>query len=912
MMTKSKGGRPKKFKPHLNIKRNRGDVSNAKSSVPKLTSVPKKISNTESRKNPPLPQNIEINTQNEKLNSPEISCKRNACSRELRMLSASSRKRDTVCHAVSPSTTIEKNVSCDDLGNRVIHFQSLIKMIERSTVCSTCYSQLKVTEETVGISTSVGLLCPRCKWEKATENTRTNLSEGKVKKFRTSESYALNCQFVLGLQQIGGGPADASVIITYLGLPHAATFKSTLFSRIESKLRPVIKKISNESMLNAVDEEVRGTRSEEMFKKWEKKELPTISNGLTVCYDMGWNKRSTGTRYDSISGHGIMFGAVSKKVLSYRAVSKVCSFCDKIKSKKGEKAEIPAHECVRNHLGSSKSMESEAILYMCKESFYSKGFYVHCVCADDDTTMKKVLRHNYNQLVKDGVMAKADKPKKSSGKLDFAIPEPSFLADFNHRVKSVGRALYELAKAKLADSTVNKDTAKRLKLYWSQMLNQIKHLSVEEDWEVINKRVRAPVEHIFNNHEYCDIAWCYAKQAAADNQQYIPPKNRPFYSKKQDKKMYEQLLAAVSRFQTKENVAECLHRYNTQKNEALNQMVARFVPKNKHFGTTPALDTRLACCVAITNMGYELFYSTLLDEVLEAFVTKPFVYEGLKKIQRKKLLDSNRQKKIDNIKRRVHGREAKAQREILEERVDAAENMGTYGPSVAMAGQENENENTTIINKPGAGRSGAKKYCPYCKALTNHISNRSKHCLGHNEWKNQQEQKKAAAKNKKKRKETHESDSNNTKVSEDGCIRRRVEVVDVVNVSDRPENNIVASSVIKNDIASMLLNLKSEIMKNEKEAKVSITDNNNVDCTNPNTRCVYVDPVQIAMNNNNVLGQQIEERTCIQVQSNISTGDEFVQSTEQYENSKYMVYIYTLFFFFSNNLYLIFTENSNK
>ena len=81
----------------------------------------------------------------------------------------------------------------------------------------------------------------------------------------------------------------------------------------------------------------------------------------------------------------------------------------------------------------------------------------------------------------------------------------------------------------------------------------------------------------------------------------------------------------------------------------------------------------------------------------------------------------------------------------------------------------------------------------------------------------------------------------------------------------------------------------------EEEAKVSITDNNNVDCTNPNTRCVYVDPVQICMDNNNVLGQQIEERTCIQVQSNISTGDEFVESTEQYENSKYMVYFYTLF-----------------
>ena len=82
-------------------------------------------------------------------------------------------------------------------------------------------------------------------------------------------------------------------------------------------------------MEKAIGEEVKATRSEEMYNQWNKKELPTLSNGLIVCYDMGWNKRSTGTRYDSISSHGIIFGALSKKVLNYRAVSKVCPFCEK-------------------------------------------------------------------------------------------------------------------------------------------------------------------------------------------------------------------------------------------------------------------------------------------------------------------------------------------------------------------------------------------------------------------------------------------------------------------------------------------------------------------------------------------------------------------------------------------------------
>jgi len=40
-----------------------------------------------------------------------------------------------------------------------------------------------------------------------------------------------------------------------------------------------------------------------------------IDHVLTICYDIKVNKHSTGTRYDSLSGHGIMVGTVSKEVI---------------------------------------------------------------------------------------------------------------------------------------------------------------------------------------------------------------------------------------------------------------------------------------------------------------------------------------------------------------------------------------------------------------------------------------------------------------------------------------------------------------------------------------------------------------------------------------------------------------------
>ena len=323
------------------------------------------------------------------------------------------------------------------------------------------------------------------------------------KKYNTVESFFTNIMLLLGLQQIGGGLADCQVLIT--------SFATKSFGRIENKVGQIIDKISKRSMVSAIDDEIRLMRSSDEYTKWKNHELPAQANRLTVCYDMGWNKRSSGNRYDSVSGHSIIIGAHSKKVLNFRPVSKCCMFCKVWKKKNGEKI-VPNHPCTKNYLGSSKSMESEAILWMAKDCWNHKRFHIKTVVADDDSTMKKILRHNYDKLVADGKMKRSE-VTKTSGWLLSHVTEPTFLADFNHQVKLVGRALYSLVKMKLADSTVNSLMTKRKKLYWPQMLNQIKHLDITKDWETIQKRVSAPVEHIFNCQKYCDIAWCYSLQA---------------------------------------------------------------------------------------------------------------------------------------------------------------------------------------------------------------------------------------------------------------------------------------------------------------------------------------------------------------------------------------------------------------
>ena len=104
---------------------------------------------------------------------------------------------------------------------------------------------------------------------------------------------------MLGLQQIGGGAADCQVITSYLELPHSSSFSRKSFSRIESKLGSIIRVVCDRPMKDAIEEEVRLTRTPDDFIKWKDNDLPAQTNGHNVCYDMGWNKRSSGNRCDS-------------------------------------------------------------------------------------------------------------------------------------------------------------------------------------------------------------------------------------------------------------------------------------------------------------------------------------------------------------------------------------------------------------------------------------------------------------------------------------------------------------------------------------------------------------------------------------------------------------------------------------
>ena len=87
---------------------------------------------------------------------------------------------------------------------------------------------------------------------------------------------------------------------------------------------------------------------------------------------MGWQRRSSGRRYDSSSGYAFIIGGRSKGIIGMILYSKACWKFDAAENR-GEESE--EHEFPKNFEGSSKSMEASAILNMVEDALYKSLLY---------------------------------------------------------------------------------------------------------------------------------------------------------------------------------------------------------------------------------------------------------------------------------------------------------------------------------------------------------------------------------------------------------------------------------------------------------------------------------------------------------------------------------------------------------
>ena len=79
-----------------------------------------------------------------------------------------------------------------------------------------------------------------------------------------------------------------------------------------------------------VKETIVNEKGLEYYEQWLTKDKDKRQRiGLTVSYDMGWNKRSSGHIYNSLSGHAFIIGAHTRRIIDCVVFSKKCDICTK-------------------------------------------------------------------------------------------------------------------------------------------------------------------------------------------------------------------------------------------------------------------------------------------------------------------------------------------------------------------------------------------------------------------------------------------------------------------------------------------------------------------------------------------------------------------------------------------------------
>ena len=161
---------------------------------------------------------------------------------------------------------------------------------------------------------------------------RERLENGTLKGYHKSSivSHTINLQIFLSTFANGGGIKEAMCTLGHLDVPNLEGLRNSYNRRLEDICRS-IKKTTSEVIYQAFLGEVEAVileqlsideKSELDLKKYmtrwyglEGPEKDKDKAGLTIAFDMGWNKRGCGHRYDSLSGHAIIIGTKTQKVI---------------------------------------------------------------------------------------------------------------------------------------------------------------------------------------------------------------------------------------------------------------------------------------------------------------------------------------------------------------------------------------------------------------------------------------------------------------------------------------------------------------------------------------------------------------------------------------------------------------------
>ena len=424
---------------------------------------------------------------------------------------------------------------------------------------------------------------------------------------------------------------------------------------------------------------------------------------------MAWQKRSSGRRYDSLSGHALFVAALTRKLIALATKHKACRYCKMWRTRHGVDEAVPAHECLVNHDGSPGSMEPIAVLDMYKQMYDEHQVIVETLITDDDSTIKAKLKwsnanhmaNNNSNVVPTIINSGGNEVVRPDyGEVPAYMPEPTFLADPGHRKKTLKGVLYKLEQQKKADKkTMTKCDCVRISTNFAYMTRTLPGVD-ESEWV---DRGKAVLEHHFDNHEFCG-SFCTRKDMSDADRAAT---TKYYRNKEKDKELYKLLHEAIARFVALDALREVGHGMDTLVNESLNNSIAWLAPKNKTYSMSHSLLNRISVAIAINALGIYGFFQRLF-QLLHIDMT-PDVAHYLKQVDAPRTYRINKSQETKQKRRRQEKFHDKLMEHTEKAKKERCKREGAvYQPGIGMAKAQQQMPVDTTIRCSSCRQLGHK------------------------------------------------------------------------------------------------------------------------------------------------------------------------------------------------------------
>lgn len=477
--------------------------------------------------------------------------------------SENSQSTQSVSNASYEGLDIQEEVISESLPRYVVPIDRFRLVVELGIIvkqlkdgCSQCHLQLNLCNAKGVFPRGLGgwlyIYCenPACmKMNRISIGKQHRTKRQENKKPRGYATFDINTKAASGMIHAGIGERHLNNLFTMMNLPEIS---QQILKDRENEIGSLLETFAQTSAKSALMLE------KEMSGKELHGDGIEGDVGIEVSSDTAWQKRGSQRSYNSLSGFSSTIGKRTKKVVHFNARYKRCRICwrAKVSNKPPRK-----HTCMVNWYGSAKAMEPDMFAEMIKDST-EKNVKVAKVAGDDDHTgINRVRQEGNIEIIKE--------------------------SDKNHVRKNVTKRLYPLAKQ---HKSLTQKVISSVTKNFNYMLEQNKGKP-----EGVAKGLKAVVEHMFGNHEFCQD-WCGFLR---DPEKYRHG-NLPHGKDLTDKLLHTALTEIFSSL----NCDKLAHLSSTQANESLNNTVSSKAPKARHYSDSPSLQYRICAGVSQKNEGY--------------------------------------------------------------------------------------------------------------------------------------------------------------------------------------------------------------------------------------------------------------------------------------------------------------------